>query len=366
MTNPNLFFGNSSKAQFANIIYRCLMGRKWFTYADVMAESEGLSSANDLSYSITKCRGYIQLKKAFNELRNEIEKKEGKECIETRGNNRSNKSFRYVGIDPDPLSDMRNVKIINDLRQYWRFCQDSAGFFPTAWLEYFFKDCKDLFAMKKKLQDGEQVLTSSMDRILKNIQLLPSLYEDIIQQWVLSIAYKPYEEQEPLQLIFHPQHLREYNGRWHLFGHAEGLEPEWTFDVALDRIEGVPKILHHVAYLPAPKNFYSDYFNNKVGVSHHEGHEAKDIVIRAHTSYMYKLTETKPIHGSQKTLSTFAEHADGCYGDFCVHVEVNNELIGKILQMGDGLEVVSPQDVRDIMAQRIANMNRRYVSDKQQ
>ena len=76
---------------------------------------------------------------------------------------------------------------------------------------------------------------------------------------------------------------------------------------------------------------------------------------------MYKLTETKPIHNSQKILSGFEEHEDGSYGDFSIHVELNNELIGRILQMGDGLEVVSPDCVRKIFADRIENMHRLYA-----
>ena len=36
---------------------------------------------------------------------------------------------------------------------------------------------------------------------------------------------------------------------------------------------------------------------------------------------------------------------DGTYGEFYVQVEVNDEFVGRILQMGAGLEIVSPQIV---------------------
>lgn len=78
-------------------------------------------------------------------------KKSASESIEEHGNNRC-KHFRYIGEDNDPLADLRNAKIVNDLKQYWRFCQDSAGFFPASWLEFFFKDCKDLLDINKKRQ----------------------------------------------------------------------------------------------------------------------------------------------------------------------------------------------------------------------
>ena len=54
-------------------------------------------------------------------------------------------------------------------------------------------------------------------------------------------------------------------------------------------------------------------------------------------------------------------YEDGKYGEFVIHVELNNEFIGRILQMGDGLEVVSPENIRKIFADRIENMHRLYA-----
>lgn len=226
MSKRNIFFGDSYYAMFARALYKRLTSRKWVTYADVMAEFMGLRSADELSCNVSNCDNYGDLRKAFLYVRKELSDKLGKECIETDGTNR-NKRFRYIGAEDDPLADMRNAKVIDDLKKYWKFCQDSAGFFPTSWLEYFFKDCKDLLAIREKKKKGEQVLTSSLDRILDNIELLPFLYEAIIRKQVLDIEYKPYTE-ESMRLIFHPQYLREYNGRWHLFGHAEDKSPEWV------------------------------------------------------------------------------------------------------------------------------------------
>ena len=82
--------------------------------------------------------------------------------------------------------------------------------------------------------------------------------------------------------------------------------------------------------------------------------------MRAHTDYMFNLTETKRLHLSQKTIISFGEHTDGKYGEFSVQVEVNKEFIGRILQMGDGLEVVSPKNVRSLFAQRVESLSNRY------
>ena len=51
---------------------------------------------------------------------------------------------------------------------------------------------------------------------------------------------------------------------------------------------------------------------------------------------------------------------DGEYAEFSVDIEPNNEFYGRILQMGAGLEIVSPENVRDKMAQRVRALSDLY------
>ena len=373
MQRKNLFDGEL-KAQFANITYRRLMSRRWVTYADVLAEYLGLSSAKDLKYSISSYftytneddedkKGFRELKKAFPDVCKAIREKLGKESIEEDGNNR-NKRFRYVGKDDDPLADMRNAKVIDNLRQYWKFCQDSAGFFPKSWLEYFFHDCQDLLDMKVKRQKGEQVIGTSLDRILTNIEYLPLLYEAITNRTVMEIEYKPFYE-EQVTLMFHPHYLKEYNGRWHLFGHAEGREPENGYNIALDRIQAKPRERSKVEYVSAPDHFYDEFFKDIVGVSHMKDSKNEHIIIRAHEHYIFKLMDTKPIHPTYEVVKPFGEYEDGKYAEFSVDVEMNNEFIGRVLQMGAGLEVMSPPEVRKEFTERVSNLASHYLKPEE-
>ena len=359
MTRKNLFDGDSYYAQFAHVTYKWLMSRKWVTNADIMADYMGLKSSSELPFPISKCDHVKELSKALMDIKELL----GKSNFEEDGNNRS-KRFRYIGKDEDPLADMRNAKVINDLKQYWQFCQDSAGFFPSSWLEYFFKDSRDLLNIKTKRKKGEQVLSASLDRMLTNIEMLPSLYEAIVRRQVLSISYKPYNEEE-CTMTFHPHYLKEFNGRWHLFGHAETQDPEFGYNIALDRIAAKPRELYKVIYKPAPQGFYEEFFKNIVGVSHMKNEDGQPyqvlpIHIRAHNYYMYRLTETKKIHPSQDIVIPFGEHEDGTYGEFVVNVETNNEFIGRILQMGAGLEIMSPDEVREEFKQRVKDLAKLY------
>lgn len=353
MQRKNLFDGESYKAEFAIITYRRLMSRRWVTYADLMADRL-CCSPEDLPANLSNCDGYGELKKTVSIVKKAIREKVGYDCFEEEGNNR-NKRFRYIGKDNDPLADMRNAKAINNLRQYWKFCQDSAGFFPKSWLEYFFKDCQDLLDMKAKRQKGEQVISASLDRILTNIEYLPSLYEAITNKMVLEIEYKPFDEEE-VTLMFHPHYLKEYNGRWHLFGHAEEREPEYGYNIAIDRIQSKPRERSMVEYVPAPKHFYDDFFKDIVGVSHVKDAKKEHIVIRAHSLYIYKLIDTKPLHRSYAMVKPYAQYDDGEYAEFSVDIEPNNEFYGRILQMGAGLEIISPNYIRDTIAQQVHDL----------
>ena len=361
MQRKNLFDGESYKAEFAIVTYRWLMSRRWVTYADIMADRLGCST-EELPANLSNCDGYGELKKTVGIVKKAICEKVGNDCFEEDGNNR-NKRFRYIGKDNDPLADMRNAKAINNLRQYWKFCQDSAGFFPKSWLEYFFKDCQDLLDMKAKRQKGEQVISASLDRILTNIEYLPSLYEAITNKTVLEIDYKPFDE-EVVTLMYHPHYLKEYNGRWHLFGHAEGKEPECGYNIALDRMQSKPRERSRVEYVPAPKHFYDEFFKDIVGVSHTKDGLKEHIVIRAHSFYIYKLMDTKPLHQSYTVVKPYALYEDGEYAEFSVDVEPNNEFYGRILQMGAGLEVISPESVRDEMAQRVRELATLYPKNE--
>ena len=363
MNKDNLFDGEGARPYFAKIVYKRLMDGEWFSYADVMADYMQLESKEFLPNCVSNCNDYGELRKAFRDVYKAVIEEVGEGCIKEQGNNR-NKSFRYIGYNDNPLAAMINARVVKDLKKYWEFCQDSAGFFPEVWLEYYFADCQDLLSIKSKKKKGEQVISSSIDRHQTNIEYLPMLYESIKNCQVLSIDYKPFEE-EQVSLLFHPHYLKEYNGRWHLFGYAEGQEPKEGIDLALDRIANKPREVYNKEFICAPERYYESFFKNLVGVSHHEGNYYGVIHVRAHSFYIFKLMETKKLHKSQETVLPFEEHGDGVYGEFTIDVEVNNEFIGRILQMGEGLEIVTPKEVRVIFMERVEKMAELYKNDHQ-
>lgn len=347
----NLFHGDNLKSKYAHIIYAKLMSREWFSYHDLYASfKEKYPTENSGEFS-------KEPNKAFKEIRELLP--EG--AVQSIGTNRD-KQFHYEGTEDDPLAELIHWKAIQDLKEYWQFCQDSAGFFPTSWLEHFFAGTMDLLDIRNKKESEEQALVSSADHLQKNIELLPLLYEAIVGRKTLKLTYEPFEEPAK-ELTFHPHLLKEFNGRWHLIGHADGEEPEWGYDLALDRIVGIPEKRFMPKYRPAPKGFYAERFKDVIGMStsiKELDEQACDVRVRAYNKYMFGLTETKKLHDSQVTVVPFGEHEDGTYGEFLLHIIVNNEFIGQVMQKGDGLEVMSPPEVREVFRLRALKLAERY------
>lgn len=391
--DENPFDGRGVYVKMANIIYDLLMKRNKVTNAEVMAKYIHQYVSSDKEYDdilkivrdngVSNFSEYGELKKAFSEIRIFLRREfcdkvyrdeEGNRssCAIVRGNcsqcinndyvddnkgGTRNKSFIYVGEDNDPLGKYKTSKAITDLSQYARFCADSAGFFPTAWLDYFLGGSMDLFKIKQRKEKEGLSIVSSADRPLDNINLLPELYVAIRDKKVLKMSYKRIEG----EMEFHPHILKEFNGRWFLFGYDNTYKQ--ITNIALDRIiefSEIPK----AKYIPAEAGYYESYFRDKIGVSTDKNKQpAEDIIFRARNYNMFNLVKTKPFHHSQKVLKEYGEYDGKKYGEFGIHVEVNNEFIGRILQMGAGLEVISPSRVRDIFKDRTKYLSDLYNND---
>lgn len=375
----NPFDGKSIKTRFIWKLYSKYMSRSWFTLTEVMEEYKSdhdknqsselkniSSKAKKASLKMSSEVGNSALKKANMDIKRLIIARAGEDSIEERGNNK-HKEFRYCGDSDDPLSDYKSASAVNNIRTYVRFCLDSAGFFPISWLSHFFEGTLDLLNIEELRNNGALSIVSSADRQLTNIELLPRLYEAIRDKEVLPIKYRPKAMAEVLWIV-HPHILKEYNGRWFLFGYVDdGKYKRHGRNLALDRIVkieegGDDESIKDIKYVKAPQNFYQNFFEDIIGVSkNNEGKPAEDIRIRIRNYRMFNLITTKPFHSSQKTVTDYGAHEDGVkYGEITLHVELNNEFIGRILQMGAGLEVVSPEWIRNEVKQRIFNMAEIY------
>ena len=233
---------------------------------------------------------------------------------------------------------------------------------PASWFSSFFENTQLLLDTNRETKDGEVRICSGLEQNLTNIDLLPVFYKAIANKQVLRFDYQRFG-QEPFTLTFHPQFLKEYNGRWFVFGDAN-REPFKAYNVPLDRIVGEVEEVNDVKYISAPKGFYQQFFNNIIGVTHEKGAKVEKVVIRTKTEYQHGLLLTKPLHHSQKEAHPFGEHQDGIYGEVTLNIEPNRELCGKILAYGQYLEVVQPQSLREQIKEILKRQTQQYSENE--
>ena len=356
MPTKNIFAGFGVRSEFVNLIYMELMKRDFVSYADVLALYCGRPKGYYDKMACNKEPGYGELKKAFPEVLKALEKA-CPGCIKDNGQNKG-KAYKYIGKDEDPLSEERKAVVQKSVEDYVAFCKASAGIMPASWFSSFFENTQLLLDANREAKDGDMHISSSMEQNLTNIHLLPLFYRAISNKQVLRFDYQPFG-QELFTLLFHPQFLKEYNGRWFVFGDAD-REPYQAFNVPLDRIVGDVCDVNDVEYIPAPKGFYRQYFMNIIGVTHEENAKVEQVVIRTKSEYQHGLLLTKPLHHSQKETQPFGEHDGQWYGEVILTIEPNRELRGKILMYGEGLEVMEPLSLREQLRTTISMQMSQY------
>ena len=364
MPTKNIFAGLGVKTTFVNILYEQLMKREFVTLADIMCLKRGSPKGfydHNPKKTLSGEKYYGDLKKASSEVIKALEHAYPG-CIEDNGKTGKGKAFRYVGKDDDPLAAERHAIEQKRIEDYVAFCKASAGILPSSWFSAYFENTQLLLDTNREVESGASHIRSSLEQNLTNIDLLPVFNKAITNKQVLRFSYQRFG-QEAFQLTFHPQFLKEYNGRWFVFGEAN-REPYQAYNVPLDRIVGEVSEVSDVEYIPAPKGFYQDFFNNIIGVTHEKGAKVEEVIIRTKTEYQHGLLLTKPLHHSQKETLPFGEYEAGNYGEVRLTIEPNRELRGRILLYGENLEVISPLSLREQIKEILRRQMQQYSENK--
>lgn len=356
MPTKNIFAGSGARSEFVNLIYAELMKRDFVSYADILALYCRRPKGYYNKMACNSEPGYGELKKAFPEVLKALEIA-SPGCIEDNGLNKG-RAYRYIGKSTDPLSEERKAVVQKSVEDYVSFCKASAGILPTSWFSAFFENTQLLLDTSREVESGSSLIRSSLEQNLTNIDLLPVFFKAITNKQVLRFDYQPFGE-DPFTLLFHPQFLKEYNGRWFVFGEAD-REPYQAYNVPLDRIVGEINLANGIEYISAERGFYQRYFKNIIGVTHEKDAKVEQVVIRTKSEYQHGLLLTKPLHHSQKETLPFGEHDGQWYGEVTLSIEPNRELRGRILMYGEGLEVMKPLFLRDQLMTTIRKQMDQY------
>ncbi|MER0439754.1 WYL domain-containing transcriptional regulator [Emticicia sp. W12TSBA100-4] len=194
---------------------------------------------------------------------------------------------------------------------------------------------------------------------LENADLLPKFLNFIQKEQVISIRYQNFQNQK-FEDTFHPYLLKEYNGRWYIFGLSE-TEYEKTgskqiFQYPIDRIRDSNPILKpKLAYFKSDWWNAENHFKDMIGVTKKDGQKPEKIVLRVYgNSVDYMMS--KVLHHSQRAILEEDE-----YTDFEFFVIDNYEFRSKILALGSNAEVLEPSELRKSFAEITTKMRKRYL-----
>ncbi len=217
----------------------------------------------------------------------------------------------------------------------------------------------DEVALRISDNNSKMVMFDNFTQNLTNYEFLPEILNHIQNQRVLEIKFRDFNN-IVYQDTFHPYLLKEYNGRWYVFGLSENQFQETgkkqIYLYPIDRISSVSPLKK--AKLPYFVNNWwnaEHHFSDMVGVTKKVGQKPERIVVRVYgNSVDYLLT--KKIHSSQNSILEEDE-----YSDFEFFVIDNYEFRSKLLALGLNAEVLEPNELRKSFAEITAKMRERYL-----
>ena len=189
-----------------------------------------------------------------------------------------------------------------------------------------------------------------LEEIPLGTAFLDAIIEAMKQNVELRVDYQRYEnkQEEHLQ-TFHiqPYALRAFNRRWYLLGYLK--EQEGLRTIALDRILDL-KVLPNSFKLPEDFDVRK-YFADVVGIYVDKDKPITKVKIRAYGIQADYLRST-PLHKSQSD----GRSKHGEFAEFTYRLCITPELVSQLLAMGDKLEVLEPEELREEIKKRISNM----------
>lgn len=194
------------------------------------------------------------------------------------------------------------------------------------------------FDPEKKLMEFES------NEFLKGKDHLGTLYNALRYKTPLKISYHPYQDENPHDLTFHPYFLKQFNGRWFLFGYNP-VSGKSDWNLAIDRILEIEEL--SIEYVENSEINWNEYFEEMIGVTKPEGEEIQTIILHFFGK-TGKYIKTKPLHGSQKS-----KWIDKDTLEVKIEVIPNYELERVILSYAESVKIISPKNFRNRVKNRL-------------
>jgi len=303
-----------------------------------------IEACNQAIYEFTGSNEGIKKRQIFEDIK--FMESDAGYSIELNRHKEGRKVFyRYAdtkfSINSQPLNEAEANQLKEALLTLGRF----KGLPQFNWIGELTTRLESSFSL---LPNNKNIIQFEQNEYLKGLEFISPLYHAISYQKVVEIKYQGFKQIDPVQYVFHPQLLKQYNNRWFLIGMVN--ENESFTNISLDRIIDI-KELSEIYYREATTDF-NELFEDVIGVSIPKNGEPQKIHMKISESlapYIF----SKPIHGSQKIIDR---------ENLIIEIEVfmNYELMSLIMSHGDGLEIVHPLELRTQLRDKFKNILNKY------
>jgi len=189
------------------------------------------------------------------------------------------------------------------------------------------------FENEAKLQGVEQL--RQLVFAIKNKRKIEFLHENFDTEKVNSIKLLPY-------------HLKQYQGRWYVFGNFENTNDYRTFGI--DRISEL-KVLSKT-FKPDKNVNAQEKFAEVVGLNY-TASKLQQVQIKV-DAYQAKYLKTLPLHSSQSIVKEAKQ-----FVYFTYYLRPNFEFTQKLLTLGSSTTVIKPaslaKEIKDILKAAVKN-----------
>jgi predicted DNA-binding transcriptional regulator YafY len=255
--------------------------------------------------------------------------------------------FRYeemsFSINNQPLNETEENQLKEALLTLSRF----KGMPQFEWIDEISARLDSGLGLSKT---NQQIIEFEQNDFLQGLEYITPLYNAILYKKVLDVSYRSFKRETNQTIIFHPYYLKQYKNRWFVFGLNQNLN--LITNLALDRLVHVDDSKDE--YITNTIDF-SEYFEDIIGVTLNKDITTEKVLLKI-TSDLYPYIQTKPLHGSQK----LKEKKDS-YSLIELELIPNFELESLILSFGEGIEIISPETLRERVKNRIQMTLNNYV-----
>lgn len=296
-----------------------------------------------------------KLSSAMKQLKEEFVE-EGCKLEELDSADGKSKIYQYLGED-DPLAH----RLLSLSKEYYDFIKASIPMLPRDFYTYMLGDTDIPETLETQTGYSEPVIYYGNGFIQRHSDLIAELYDFIGKKKPITFMYKNFSG-KVFRVFISPHVLKEYNGRWFLFGatknrkNGEALVSQFALDRITSNVEKDKS--NNAAYTSPQKGYYNKFFSERVGVSQTFLIEPCDIILRTHDASTHGRLASKKLHHSQEPLSDYDN--DKGYGEIKLHVGATIELIALILSQGEGVSVVEPLELKEIISKKVQEMASHY------